>query len=110
MAQQDYQAALDWYVKARNLFPQYPDPYFHIGEIFILKGDYAQAQQNLQKALAIDPTNPLSMHLLALVNHHTGNPTLAEEWMLNAINHQSAPQVLASWWAELGDGRRERYH
>ena len=70
-------------------------------------GDYAQARRNLMAALVIYPTDRYSMFLIARTYYQDGNHSLADSWMVNAINNQPIPQLQGQWWLQLGNWRLE---
>jgi len=101
------QDALAWFIMARDLDLQKPDPYYYIGETQYLMGNLAVARQNLEQSLNIYPDYPGSKYNLALIYYREGNHGMADAWLVAAIENTPGYKVLAQRWMTLGDWRLE---
>ena len=54
--------ALEFLIRARDLSPDHPTAYTHLGKIFLKQKDYPSAMESLQTAIQINPFNP-EVHL-----------------------------------------------
>jgi tetratricopeptide (TPR) repeat protein len=59
LLQKDYTQSEALLRKSLNYYPQFATTLTHLGELFYMKKDYATAEEFFQKAVRINPFNPL---------------------------------------------------
>ncbi|MDH5762078.1 MAG: tetratricopeptide repeat protein [Nitrospinota bacterium] len=59
LLQKDFNQAEDLLRTSLNFYPQFATTLTHLGELFYMKKDYAMAEDFFQKAVRINPFNPL---------------------------------------------------
>jgi tetratricopeptide (TPR) repeat protein len=102
-----YQEALSWYSQAKDLAPTDPAPDYYLGLTYYSMGSLTQARQSFEASLKSDPAYQVSMYGLAQIAHDEGNAELADQWMMEALDHALRSEWLSDWWLKLGDWRLE---
>ncbi len=64
-----YPEALDALAAAQRLDPGFAMTYYYLGNIHALQGDHAQATEDYQRVLALDPSNAPAREALARMGH-----------------------------------------
>jgi cytochrome c-type biogenesis protein CcmH/NrfG len=54
--------ALELLVRARDLSPDHPTAYAHLGKVFLKQNDFKSAMESFQTSIQINPFNP-EVHL-----------------------------------------------
>jgi Tfp pilus assembly protein PilF len=69
-----YQAAVDSFEHAVALLPRDPMTHYNFGLTLVCAGDYDRAEQEVRRALELDPTSARMREVLAtLERRHAGN-------------------------------------
>ncbi len=72
--QNEYQASLETFGKARGVNPEHPVPYFFISLIHLILNQIPEVQEILQQGIEKDPENNLGKNLQALLKFREGKP------------------------------------
>ncbi len=64
-----YPEALDALATARRLDPRFAMTYYYLGNIAVIQGDQAQARQDYERVLALDPHNDPAREALVRMGH-----------------------------------------
>mmetsp|Transcript_7346 Transcript_7346/g.31200 ORF Transcript_7346/g.31200 Transcript_7346/m.31200 type:complete len:1115 (+) Transcript_7346:42-3386(+) len=98
-AQEDYDAAFDFYTRAIQHWPSFPLAQFGLAQMCLHKGNTAKATKLLQHVLKQYPDNYEAMKMLASLYVGTSNEELSRQF-LNRITEQYP----TDWesWIELG--------
>ncbi len=70
--------------------------------------NYPLAAANIERALRIEPENPLLWIELAKIRQAEGNSTQAETLAKRALRSTAAPKAQAAAWAVIADSYRAR--
>ena len=82
-----FDEAEDWYDKAMEITPDYPDVYRSIGDLrWSLHGRPDEAVVAFTKALSLDPNNISSLIVLGLAYLNLGDLSQAERWIHRSID------------------------
>lgn len=69
-----FQAAVDSFEQAAALLPRDAMTHYNFGLSLVCAGDYGRAQQEIRRALELDPGNPRTREILAMLEQrHSGN-------------------------------------
>ena len=71
-----------------------------LGDVYVLKHDYAQAQTAYQKIVTLEPKNPLGYYKLGLLSRLQKKPDQALKYMEQALKHQ--PKFIPALQQEAG--------
>ena len=74
----DLVTARDCHAHAHRLMPASPDPLAGMAALAVRLGDWPLARAHAERALAIDPTQPIAITALAAVEHSEGAQAKAE--------------------------------
>ncbi|EMG47285.1 TOM71 Protein TOM71 [Candida maltosa Xu316] len=89
-----YEAALKDFQTAEELDPQCPDTFYHLGQLFYLTGDLANAETNFNKAKDLHPENVYAYIQLACITYKNGQTDLANEKFTEAkLKFPTSPEV-----------------
>lgn len=118
---QDYQGALDTFLRALELDDENPTTHYRLGYIYTQSGELELAQKHLTRSLELDAEFASSQAALGYVYRRMGDkmePGLerdiiynrAEEKFLHALNriHKLMDEDGESWWGSLGGLYRRR--
>jgi tetratricopeptide (TPR) repeat protein len=85
LAEADYAAAVEAFVRAEALDPEAPDNSLNIGAALLFKGDRDQASQRFQKYLQANPDNAGAYYLVAANYAMAARPELAVPLLSRAV-------------------------
>ncbi|MCH0628395.1 tetratricopeptide repeat protein [Kocuria palustris] len=89
-----YKEALEDFKRAEDLDPKCLDIYYHLGQLYYLTGDLANAETQFTKARELNPKNVYAYIQLACITYKNGNIDLANEKFTEAkLKFATAPEV-----------------
>jgi tetratricopeptide (TPR) repeat protein len=99
-----------WFKKAIETDPKFVLPYISLGKFYGERENAAGAAEEFQKALDIDPLNPVALCELAFVMIHTGKINQGRTLIEKALKTDEAysPCYYYSGWAYAKEGKLDQ--
>ncbi|KAL7663922.1 TOM70 [[Candida] zeylanoides] len=92
---------------AKKLDPNYPDIYYHLGQLFYLTGDLAQAEENFVRAKELNPQNMYAFIQLACIKYKNGDVAGADDmFTATKLKFPTSP-VIPNYYGEILADRGE---
>ncbi|CAH2350687.1 mitochondrial import receptor subunit Tom70p [[Candida] railenensis] len=86
---------------AKKLDENFPDIYYHLGQLYYLTGDLVQAEQNFNKARDLNPENVYAYVQLACIKYKSGSPQEAEDMFTAAKLKFPTSPVIPNYYGEI---------
>ncbi len=75
----EYDNSIDLFRKVNEMVPNFPNPYFWLGTVYLEKKDYGLAMENFQKAVTLSRRAPVALSGLGIGLARTGKTKEAED-------------------------------
>ncbi len=84
-AQKGNPSASNLFDKLIQQYPEYAFGYYHFARYWVDQQDWQKAQENIEKALTIKPTNPIFHHYQGVIYYHQKKYAEAIQSLQNAL-------------------------
>lgn len=88
--QANYSGAIEYFMLAVHKKERYVSPYREMAECYLLMSEFSKAEENIEKAKAIDKNNDFIILLEARLAQKQGNPDLAITLLEGIVNTSKA--------------------
>jgi tetratricopeptide (TPR) repeat protein len=85
LAESKFPEAIAEFEKERELNPLFGELYDRLGDTYVRQGDYAKAQEALNRAVLLEPTSPVPFILLGKVLLKQQQPVMAKMYLEKAL-------------------------
>lgn len=80
--------------QAKKLNPEFPDLYYHLGQLYYLTGELAAAEENFTRAKELNPDNVYAYIQLACIKYKNGDFKEAEDMFTAAkLKFPTSPEI-----------------